>query len=190
MNEIFVTSDLHFNHDKDFIWQPRGYANIKEMNEDIVRKWNLRVDKTDTVYVLGDIMLGNDIDEGMRLFNSLNGEKIIILGNHDSTSRIEAYQESGYETDWAKLIKYKGYNFYLSHYPTLTANADDFKRGLKGRVINLCGHSHTKNALADMDKGIIYHVEMDAHHCLPVQLDKIIDEIVLEVAARKAQIYT
>lgn len=189
MNNIYVTSDLHFNHDKNFIWQPRGYCNVQEMNEDIVRKWNLRVDDGDTVYVLGDIMLGSDTNEGMRLFNSLNGEKIIILGNHDSAPRIEAYQESGYETDWAKLIKYKGYNLYLSHYPTFTANADDYKRGLKGRVINLCGHSHVRDPLVDMPKGLIYHVEMDAHHCMPVLLDEAIFDVVRYVAEAKAQMY-
>ena len=37
---VFVTSDLHFCHDREFVWGARGYANVDEMNEAQVRKWN------------------------------------------------------------------------------------------------------------------------------------------------------
>ena len=176
MSNVFVTSDLHLGHDKEFIWRSRGFNSVKEMNEAIVTRWNAVVPHEGLVYVLGDIMLGNNEAE-IKLFNQLNGEKIIILGNHDSKNRIELYQECGYETDWAKVIKYNGYTFYLSHYPTLCSNLDDAKKGLKGRVINLCGHSHVINPYADEDKGLIYHVEVDAHNCYPVNLDDVILDI-------------
>ena len=47
---------------------------------------------------------------------------------------------------------------------------------LKKQVINLCGHSHTVNHFADMDKdkGYIYHCELDAHNMYPVSIDTII----------------
>ena len=75
--------------------------------------------------------------------------------------------------------------FYLSHYPTLTSNLDS-NEPLKARVINLCGHSHTQDRWADWDKGLIYHVEMDAHNCYPVLLDDIIEEIKNKVEECKA----
>lgn len=31
MSNIFITSDLHFNHNKDFIWKKRGFSNVNEM---------------------------------------------------------------------------------------------------------------------------------------------------------------
>ena len=31
---ILITSDLHLNHDKDFIYGSRGYSTVEEMNED------------------------------------------------------------------------------------------------------------------------------------------------------------
>ena len=42
MSNIFITSDLHFNHDKDFIWKERGFSNVNEMNEAIVKNWNYK----------------------------------------------------------------------------------------------------------------------------------------------------
>ena len=30
---IFVTSDLHFNHDKEFLYGPRNCLSVEEMNE-------------------------------------------------------------------------------------------------------------------------------------------------------------
>ena len=33
---IWLTSDLHFCHDRYFIYEPRGFENIEDMNETIV----------------------------------------------------------------------------------------------------------------------------------------------------------
>jgi len=74
------------------------------------------------------------------------------------------------------MIKINGYHFYLSHYPTITSNYDDDKP-LNRRVISLCGHSHTNNRFQDMDKGLIYHVELDAHNNYPVDVETIIKDI-------------
>ena len=48
--QIYVTSDLHFGHDREFIWKARGYNSVDEMNEDYVHKWNITVDNDDDVY--------------------------------------------------------------------------------------------------------------------------------------------
>ena len=55
---IFLTSDMHFGHDREFIWKARGYSSIEEMNEDYVEKWNSVISDEDDVYILGDLMLG------------------------------------------------------------------------------------------------------------------------------------
>ena len=179
MNKIYITSDLHFGHDKYFMYSPREFDTIQEHDETIVKNWNSIIDDTDTVFVLGDIMLG-DNENGMKCLRQLRGHIRIVLGNHDTLTRINLYQSvptisiAGY----ADVIKYRKYHFYLSHYPTLTDNFDGDKP-LKARTINLCGHSHTQDRFVDMDKGLIYHVEMDAHNCFPVLLDDIIEDIKL-----------
>ena len=32
MGKIFLTSDTHFNHNKDFVYAARGFKTIEEMN--------------------------------------------------------------------------------------------------------------------------------------------------------------
>lgn len=175
--KIFITSDLHFCHQKEFLYAPRGFSSVEDMNIAIVENWNRIVDEEDHVYILGDLML-NDNDRGMKLFNQLKGKKHIILGNHDTDARQALYRDGRdvSEIVYATIIKYKKYHFYLSHYPTLTSNFD-IDKSLKECFINLCGHTHTSNKFEDLNKGLIYHVELDAHECKPVLLDEIIEDL-------------
>ena len=176
--KIFVTSDTHFWHNREFLWQPRGFNSVLEMNKEIINRWNSVVRYDDEVYLLGDLMLNNN-DEGMRCLRQLNGNIHIILGNHDTDTRVDLYRDARYNIDvigYATIIKYKGYHFYLSHYPTLTSNLDADKP-LKARILNICGHSHTQDPFADWDKGYIFHAELDTNNCYPWLLDDIIEKI-------------
>ena len=75
MGKIWLTSDLHFGHDREFIWGPRGFKNVHEMNEAIIKNWNTAVAPEDEVYVLGDLML-NDNEHGMECLRRLkDGEE-------------------------------------------------------------------------------------------------------------------
>ena len=76
----------------------------------------------------------------------------------------------------AALFEHRKYTFFLSHYPSLTANYDEDKSQHE-RVINLCGHTHTTDRFNDWDLGLIYHVELDAHDNKPVTIDEIISDI-------------
>lgn len=181
MGKIYITSDLHFGHDKDFLYKPRGFNCIEDHDEAIINNWNSCVTDEDDVFVLGDLMLG-DNEHGIECINRLNGKIHIITGNHDTDNRLAVYRSllgkkniySVYQL--AKRVKYRKYNFYLSHYPTLIGNYD-IDKPLRARVINLCGHTHTKDKWQDFDYSLIYHVELDAHNNHPVLLDTIIDDI-------------
>ena len=175
MKKIYFTSDLHFMHNKDFLYEPRGFSNIHDMNEAIIENFNKVMDWSDTLYILGDCFLNNN-EEGMKLMRRLPGEKHIIWGNHDSDTRKLLMLNEGWDGDYATVLKYKGYQFYLSHYPTITSNYDADKP-LNRRVINLCAHSHTKNRFKDMKYGLSYHVELDCHQNKPVLIDNIITDI-------------
>ena len=35
---VFFTSDTHFCHDRGFVYEPRGFKNIEEMNEAIAKR--------------------------------------------------------------------------------------------------------------------------------------------------------
>ena len=177
MSQIWVSSDTHFCHNQPFLYEPRGFSNIYEHDEKVILNWNTTVDPDDTAYLLGDIML-NDDERGLKCLSRLNGNIHLILGNHDSARRIEAYDKvpNIVSIQYSTVIKHNNQVIYLSHYPALCGNYDDDKP-LKAKVINLCGHSHTKDKFQDMDKGIIYHCELDAHNCYPVLLDNAIEDI-------------
>ena len=178
MSEIFFTSDTHFCHDKKFLYEPRGFKSIEEMNEAIVENWNKVVKPHDTVYHLGDTML-NDNEKGIEYFKRLNGEIFLIWGNHDTFARQDAFgmepylQVIGGWYSW--LIKYGKTKLYLSHYPTLTACFDDKK--FSKHVINLHGHTHQQKNFISPVNPFIYHVGLDSHNCTPVHIDEVMTDI-------------
>lgn len=183
-NKIWVTSDWHFNHNKEFIWKARGFSSVEEMNESIIERYNSVVEGNDIVYCLGDCGLGGAGQEALsqlkNYIEQLHGTIIIVQGNHCTNKRIELYRQckNVQQVDIATILKYAGRAFYLSHYPTLTGNTDDEQKPLKRRVFNLCGHSHTQDRFCDMKKGFTcYHVELDAHDCYPVSIDEVIEDI-------------
>ena len=178
--KVWVTSDWHFFHDKDFCYAARGYSSVKQMTAMLINKFNSVVKPDDTVFCLGDCVMGSiDEEKIISTLEKLNGHIYIILGNHDSDKKVEIYKKCKNITvlGYGEMIQWGKKNiFYLSHYPTLTANYDD-EQPFKPTVVNLCGHCHTKNKFDDLDKGLIYHVEVDAHNGYPVSLETIVNDL-------------
>ena len=176
-NKIWVTSDLHLGHNREFLYGPRGFSHIQEHDAAIVENWNELVAPDDEVYVLGDLML-MDNERGMRQLARLNGNLHIVLGNHDTAERVHLYGTlpRTVEIESGLPLKALGHRFYLSHYPSLVSNWDDGKP-LRGGVINLCGHTHNNDPWLHASLGRIYHVELDAHNNKPASLEKIIADM-------------
>lgn len=176
MRYSFVVILTFVSHNKSFLYEPRGFSSVEEMNEAIVNNWNKIVKPEDTVYLLGDVIL-NDIEKGYQYLNALNGYINIILGNHDGKTKIDLFKRipnvniMGY----AWLLQYHKFNFFLSHYPSITSNYDD--KALKKRTINLHGHTHQTNNFLFPDNPFMYHVGVDSHNCTPVNIDEIICDI-------------
>jgi calcineurin-like phosphoesterase family protein len=173
--KIFITSDLHFNHNREFVYKPRGFNSVEEMNEAIVERWNAVVGPDDEVYVLGDLTLG-DATIGVEYIRRLNGALHIVLGNHDTDNRVKMYYSlpNVVEVALAAKLNYKKYHFFMTHYPCLTGNLE--KESLKQCTLNLYGHTHQKTNFY-MDMPYMYHVGVDSHDCTPVLLDDIIVEM-------------
>ena len=177
---IFITSDTHFGHDREFLYGPRGFTSIAEHDEEVIRRWNEVVKPEDTVYHLGDVMLGDNA-HGLDCLRRLNGTIKIVRGNHDTDTRWKLYAElPNVELfDWATVIKYKKYQFYLSHHPTFTSNLEK-EPFLRAHLVNLYGHTHqTKDFYNDIP--FMYHAGLDSHNCYPVLLDDAIEEAKEEI---------
>lgn len=174
---VWFTSDLHLGHNKSFLYEPRGFKNIQEHDKAIIENWNKMIRPDDKVYVLGDLML-NDNEAGIEKIKQLKGQIYVVRGNHDSEVRVNLYNncDNIIKVTEGQFLRYGKYHFYLSHYPTLCSNFDGDKP-LKARMVSLCGHSHSQNPFEDWDKGLIYHVELDAHNNFPVSIDSIIKDI-------------
>ena len=174
---IFFTSDTHFCHQPEFLWGPRDFKSVEEMNETIIERWNSIVKPGDLVYHLGDIML-SDNKKGIECFNKLNGEIFVIFGNHDSDNRknLLTAECPHFRGGWyAYLIKHDKINIYLSHYPTLTANYDE--KYFSQHVLSLHGHTHQQTNFLQPDNPFMYHVGMDSHNCTPVHIDEVMTDI-------------
>ena len=197
MSRIFVTSDTHFGHDREFVWGPRGFISYVEHDTEVIRKWNETVGEDDIVYHLGDVMLG-DNEYGISCLKQLNGHIKIIPGNHDTLTRLDLYRmlENVEVLGYAEMLKYKKYNFYLSHHPTLTSNLEKAPY-LRMHLINLFGHTHQQKHFFN-DIPFMFHVGMDSNNCTPVLLDdaiqmmkdetqKCIDMLDIQVEAEKGE---
>ena len=94
--DVFFTSDTHFNH-KNIIrycnrpWNSGKDANgqlivsddnVNEMNEAIISSWNKVVQPNALVWHLGDFALG-DRSKIPEIVARLNGRINLVLGNHD-----------------------------------------------------------------------------------------------------------
>ena len=172
---IYFTSDLHFCHDRPFMFNPRGFTNIKDHDEAIVKNWNAIVDDEDEVYILGDLML-IDNEKGLSYVRQLKGKLHIILGNHDTAQRVTLYKSLSnvVEVVYASYLRYKDRDFYLSHYPTIVGDMDHPRRSKK-IVYNLFGHTHQPTNFFN-DVFFIYHVGLDSHQNQPVSIDQIIED--------------
>ena len=189
MNNIFIVSDWHFLHNREFIFKPRGFSSIEEMDEIIIQNHNEIVKPEDDVYCLGDCVLGgaDSLEQGLEMMRALNGRLHLVRGNHDSDKRWAAYSTlpNVVEQQNAIYIKYQNHHFYLSHYPTFTGNLE--KESLQQITCNLYGHSHQKRKFYN-DIPFMYCTCLDAHNNYPVNMDDVIKDMYVQMRECKEMI--
>lgn len=185
MGKIWLISDLHFGHAKEFVVDYRGFSSIEEHDDTLVKNWNSLVDDEDDVYLLGDVAVGN-AETGYSHLAELKGKIHIVRGNHDTDEKCKRYLEMDnvVELADAKYLRYGSITLFLCHFPTLVSH-DKLKR-MKNAVINLYGHTHQKDSRfymlnygTDRQEAhpYMYCVCADCHDMSPVLLDDIIEEV-------------
>ena len=53
------------------------------MEQKLIENWNCKVSSEDTVYILGDFCFKMDKKQAINILKQLNGNKVLIIGNHD-----------------------------------------------------------------------------------------------------------
>lgn len=155
------------------MWGPRGFASSDEHDAAVIQRYNDVVSDEDTVYILGDVCMG-DLESGIDKLKQLKGHKHLIRGNHCTDNKVLRYMEENiFESiQYATMIKYKKYNFYLSHYQTYMGNYDM----QMSKTWCLHGHTHSK---FEFDDNIAknFNVALDAHSCYPIEIDEVLTKI-------------
>lgn len=135
MGNIFYIADWHYGHANALNFDARPYKNVEEMNEALITNWNSVVSPGDTVYVLGD-MFWCKTTEAITVLDRLNGQKILVQGNHDRVYDAQ-FRSKFVKIDEYMEIKDGDRNVVLCHYPIPC-----FKNHFYGWYM-LHGHVHT-----------------------------------------------
>lgn len=129
-------ADWHYGHANAIHFDNRPFTSKEQMNEALIKKWNDKVQPGDLVYVLGD-MFWCKSSEAIPILKSLNGQKILIKGNHDRCN------DSQFAKEFAKITEYMEVEdgdrkIVLCHYPIPC-----FKNHMYPGWYHFYGHVHT-----------------------------------------------
>jgi len=145
----YYISDLHFEHSNCIGFDNRPFLNVKEMGEEIIKRWNSRVKPGDAVYILGDFCWSRDPKDWMYYLNRLNGQKFLIKGNHDIRMPKDLKKKFAQICDY-KEITDKGRRIIMSHYPIIT-----YRSSYNDNVYMFYGHVHNKTKEAQLITDIV-----------------------------------
>lgn len=168
MPATFLVSDTHFGHAgvcrflrEDGVTKLRPWEDPAEMDEALIKNWNERVRPNDKVYHLGDVVINR---RHLQTLNRLNGDKVLIRGNHD------IFRDDEYRQYFRELRAYHVLNgMILSHIPVHEASLGRFG-------VNIHGHLHANRVKrargVDAKTGAtLYSNEIDPrYHCVCVEL--------------------
>jgi len=168
MPATFLVSDTHFGHagvcrfthPDDPEVKLRPWSDPDEMDEEMIRRWNETVRPSDKVYHLGDVVINR---KALRTLHRLNGDKVLIRGNHD------IFRDEEYRTYFRELRAYHVLNgMILSHIPVHEASLGRFG-------VNIHGHLHASRVKrargVDAKTGaVLYGTDNDTrYHCVCVE---------------------
>lgn len=169
MGNIFMTSDCHYGHKNIIRFCNRPFKDVVEMRESLIKNWNDRVTYQDSVYVLGDFSFEKNDEDTSNILNRLNGQKFLVLGNHDNHLKSKSLSKFSWVKNYYELRD--GDNkLVLFHFPISVWN-----KGHHGSY-HLHGHvhgSHNDCKIRRYDVG----VDVVNHNYAPVSLDEIYDRL-------------
>lgn len=137
----FFIADLHFCHESIIEMSHRPFANITEMHETMIRRWNRVVRPKDEVFIVGDFLYKGIAQEANELLRRLRGRKYLIRGNHEKYLNQPEFDTALFE--WVKdyhTFKENKQQYVLFHYPIL-----EWKGYFRDSIL-IYGHVHNNNS--------------------------------------------
>jgi len=150
--QTYVIADTHFFHDRIIKYQHRP----KFWEDVIIRNWNNTVREEDTIIVAGDFAFGHR-DEIKNVVGKLQGNKILVLGNHDRFSK-SFYKSVGFSFVCDRIDIGR---FIITH---KALQIDE----IPNNKINIHGHIHNVSLGAKY-----YNASVDINNFVPVNLNNI-----------------
>ncbi|MGK0391429.1 MAG: calcineurin-like phosphoesterase family protein [Maribacter sp.] len=169
MQNIYFTSDHHFGHKNIIKFSNRPFASVDEMDQEMINRWNEKVQPNDKVYHLGDVGLCSP-GRLKKILDQLNGHIFLIKGNHEKSAlacrdRFEWIKDY-YELKVDDVDCKKGVQLLcLFHYAQRTWNAGHWG------TYHLYGHSH--GSLPDDPAARSFDVGVDCHDFYPISYDEV-----------------
>ena len=161
MPAVFLVSDTHFGHAgvcrftrNDGVTKLRPWDDPAEMDEAMVKAWNERVRPNDKVYHLGDVVINR---KALSTLARLNGDKVLIRGNHD------IFRDDEYRQYFRELRAYHVMNgMILSHIPIHPESLGRFG-------VNIHGHLHANRVMRPLATSGRTDVIDTRYHCVCVE---------------------
>lgn len=169
MANIFFCSDHHFGHANILTFKRedgtplREFRDVNHMNEIMIQRHNLVVRPNDKVYFLGDVVMSRK-NSALKILERLNGEKILIKGNHDQCDA-KAYLE--YFKDIRGSHQFDG--LIMTHIPI-------HPESLARWGLNIHGHLHynvVRMPLSQIPDRRYFNVSMERINYTPISLEEI-----------------
>ena len=169
MANIFFCSDHHFHHQNILTFKRddgsplREFVDVDHMNEHIVSCHNSVVRPGDKVYFLGDVVMSKKTS-ALEILARMNGEKVLIKGNHDQCS-LAAYAQ--YFKDVRGSHQFSG--LIMTHIPI-------HPESLARWGLNVHGHLHynvVRMPLSQIPDRRYYNVSMECINYTPISLEEI-----------------
>lgn len=170
---IYFTSDTHYGHENIIKYCNRPFADTTEMARALIDNWNKVVGPDDTVIHVGDVFFHLTDWEMSQTMQQLNGNKILVRGNHDRGPARMRNLGFSLVLEEFKFV-HDNIKFTVSHYPYRRTNVPYDEKHVNKRpedVGDWLIHGHVHDRWKKKNRMI--NVSVEVWDYTPVSLEQI-----------------
>jgi len=180
---VYFTSDPHYGHRNIIKYSRRPFLfdlqkgfddrnlDVDSMDEALIQNHNSVVKPNDTIYFIGDFAFYKDQRKTINVLRRLNGNKILVRGNHDKYLNDQVLDMFSSVHDYLEINVSDKDNprgsqmIVLLHYSMNVWNKSHHSSW------HLFGHSH--GSLPDNPNSLSFDVGVDCHGYTPISYEQV-----------------